>query len=68
MMVALEGVPYRLDLEPRVAKPVIESKHQLLGMPADLPLHISWELQTRGIDYVYVRLECSRDHPEGPLV
>ncbi len=35
MMDALEGVPYHLA-EPRAAKPVIESKHQLQGMPADL--------------------------------
>ncbi len=37
MMKALEGVPYRLA-EPRATKPVIESKHQLRGMLADLPL------------------------------
>jgi hypothetical protein len=53
MMEALDGVRYRLA-EPRATESVIKSKLQMLGMLADLPLHISWELQTGGIDYVYV--------------
>jgi hypothetical protein len=39
MMDATKGVSYRLA-EPRAAKPVIDSKHQLRGMPADLQLKV----------------------------
>ncbi len=66
MMIALEGVPYRLA-EPRATgtKPVIESKHQLRDTYAGRSSIISGELQTGGIVYVYIWLECSYDPPEG---
>jgi hypothetical protein len=54
MMDASEGVPYRLA-EPRAAKPVIESAHQLRGMHSRCSA-ISGELQAgrNNILYVYV--------------
>ncbi len=46
MMEASEAVPYRLA-EPKPTKPVIESKHQLQGMPGRSSV-ISGELQAGG--------------------
>ncbi len=57
MMDALEGVPYRLN-KPRAAKPVIESKHQLRGMPERSSV-ICGELQPRGYTYKTSVLERS---------
>jgi hypothetical protein len=50
MIDASEGAPYRLA-DPRAAKPVIESKHQLRGMPGRSSV-ISEELQAGEIAYL----------------
>ncbi len=62
MIDASEGVLYRLA-EPRAAKPVIKSKHELRGH--------AWQIFSSkwgaagwgGIAYVYVWQECSHDPP-----
>jgi hypothetical protein len=54
---ASEGVPYHQG-QPRVAKPIIESKHQLRPSPGRSSV-ISGKLQAGGVAYVCVWLERS---------